>query len=171
MVTEDAISEQTIGHAASEARIEPHQMRARVDAVVEGFRAQAVSTVQGYGSDDPEDFFQWAHENKPREMKAAMHRHGMERDPRGCEPLYREYVSTIEDRDPEAILNAQFGSGITAKQVDGKVIIVFPGGKEMSFKGALKAGLISVRGASGRHLTSTYKTRNPKTAEHPADRP
>ncbi len=57
------------------------------------------------------------------------------------------HVSTIDDRDPRAILNAQFGSGITTKQVDGKVIIVFPGGKEMSFKGALKAGLISVKGA------------------------
>jgi hypothetical protein len=107
----------------------------------------AVSTVKGYGSHDPDSFFQWAHENKPREMQAAMHKHGMERDPRGYEPLYREYVSTMADRDPDAILNATFGSGLSAKRVDGKVILVLPNGGEMGFEAAVRSGLSTVTGA------------------------
>ncbi|EIZ83633.1 hypothetical protein WYO_3644 [Methylobacterium sp. GXF4] len=138
---------QTINRAASEAGIEPFEMGARLSAVMQHFEDQAMKAVTGYGSEDPAGFFEWAEEHQPRGLKAAKQSHGMERTTKGYEPMYREYVASMAEHDPQAVLNAEFGSGITAKQVQGQVVLNIPGKGQMTYRGALKAGLIKVSGA------------------------
>ena len=109
IIESGAATPNTISAAASEARIEPSAMNERVQNVMDAFRAQAVSTVQGFGSEDPEPFFDWAKQHKAAEFKKAMTDHGMERSTRGYEPIYREYVKSVAVREPSRVLNAQFG--------------------------------------------------------------
>lgn len=139
---------QTISAAASEARVEPSEMNARVESVMDAFRAQAVASVQTYGSEDPEPFFDWARQHKKAELHKAMQTHGMERSTKGYEPIYREYVEGIGQREPSRVLNAEFGGGITARLDDRKnVVLNIPGRGEMLYTVAVKTGLIRVRGA------------------------
>lgn len=138
---------QTINRAASEAGIEPSEMDARLSGVMQHFEAQAMQAVTGFGSEDPGAFFEWAKAHQPRGLKAAMQSHGMERSTKGYEPMYREYVASMGEHDPQSVLNAKFGSGITAKQVQGQVVLNIPGKGQMTYRSALKAGLIKVSGA------------------------
>jgi hypothetical protein len=147
IINRGAADAATITHAASEARMEPSQMNAHVQNVMDAFRAQAVTTVQGHGGADAETFFDWARENKPREMKAAMQAHGMERSTKGYEPIFREYVASIADDDPEAVLSAKFGGGIKAQRIGKDVVLTIPGRGQMTYRTALKEGLIKVSGA------------------------
>jgi hypothetical protein len=135
----------TLNRAASEAGIDPAAMQVKVDAALDQFRAQAVSAVQGYGSNDPEGFFEWAREHVPNGLKEAMHRHGMERTTKGYEPLFQTYVGTMELHDPHSILEAEFGGGITARQEGKRVLLNIPGKGEMSYGVAVKSGFIKVR--------------------------
>lgn len=145
IVKTGAVDPRTLNRAAAEAGIEPAAMQAKVDATMAQFRAQAVSAVQGYGSGDPEDFFAWAQEHAPNGLKEAMHRHGMERSTKGYEPLYRTFIGTMEAHDPQSILDAEFGGGITARKDDrGRVLLTIPGKGEVPYGVAVKSGLITV---------------------------
>ena len=138
---------QTINRAASEAGVEPSEMDARVSGVMKHFETQAMQAVKGYGSEDPAAFFEWAREHQHRGLKTAMQAHGMERSTRGYEPMYREYVASMAEHDPASVPNAKFGGGITAQDVGDKVLLNIPGKGQMTYRTALKAGLIKVGGA------------------------
>ncbi|MGE7417004.1 hypothetical protein [Methylobacterium tarhaniae] len=146
-ITAGEVSATTISRAASESGREPSKLAAEVATTMEHFRAQAVTAVESWGGGDAEDFFDWARTHKPREMKAAMQAHGMERNTRGYQPLFQEYVAQVGDTDPDAVLNASFGGGITARKEGKAVVLNIPGRGEMSYRAALKAGLIRVSGA------------------------
>ncbi|PZP67940.1 hypothetical protein [Methylorubrum populi] len=134
----------TLNRAASEAGVEPAVMQARVDAMKSHFEAQAYTAVRGFGSDDPQDFFEWAREHMPNSLHEAMHRHGMERTTKPYEPLYRTFIGSMEVHDPHSILEAEFGGGITARKEGGTVLLNIPGKGEVSYGVAVKSGLIKV---------------------------
>lgn len=141
------ISELTINRAASEAGREPSAIAGEASKVMESFKAQAVTAVQSWGSDDPMEFFTWAQQEKPREFREAMQAHGMERSTKGYQPLYQEFVAGIAERDPEFVLASEFGGGITARK-DGKAVILnIPGRGEMTLRQALRVGAVKVSGA------------------------
>lgn len=141
------ISELTINRAASEAGREPSAVAQQASNVMEHFRTQAVTAVQSWGSDDPMEFFNWAHQAKPNQFKEAMQAHAMERSTKGYQPLYQEYVASLAERDPEFVMAAEFGGGITARK-DGKTVVLkVPGVGEMTLRQALKAKLVKVSGA------------------------
>lgn len=141
------ISELTISRAASEAGQEPSEMAAKANEVVESFRTQALADVQSWGSDDPMEFFQWAHQEKPNAFREAMQAHAMERTTKAYQPLYQEYVASIAERDPDFVMASEFGGGITARK-DGKTVVLnVPGRGEMTLRQALKVGAVKVSGA------------------------
>lgn len=142
-----AISQATLNRAASEAGREPSAMAKEANNVMEHFRTQAVTAVQGWGSDDPMEFFEWAQQEKPRAFREAMQAHGMERSTKGYQPLYQEFVASIAERDPDYVMASEFGGGITARK-DGKTVILnVPNVGEMTLRQALKAGVVKVSGA------------------------
>lgn len=141
------ISELTISRAASEAGQEPSAVAEKANNVVESFRTQAITAVQSWGSDDPEAFFQWAHQEKPNTLREAMQNQGMNRSVAGYQSLYSEYVASFAERDPDFIMQTEFGSGVTARK-DGKTVVLnIPGRGEMTWRAAIKAGFIRVHGA------------------------
>lgn len=138
----------TVARAASEAGIHPNEMNERINRVVEGFQHQAEQTIKALGSDDPSQFWEWAQDNRSRELKDAMRKHGMERSTSAYRGLYQDYVASIADHDAAAVLEADFGnSGITAQQVGKKILLNIPGQGQMDYRTAVRQGFITVRGA------------------------
>ncbi len=117
----------TLQRAASEAGVHPDALNAQLAPVLAGFRAQADATVKALGAEDPASFWDWAHENASKDLTKAMRDHAMLRTTKAYEPIYQRYLEGMADRDPEAVLNAEFGGGITAKRIDGKVVLNIPG--------------------------------------------
>jgi hypothetical protein len=139
---------QTINRAASEAGISPAEMNERVSKVIDSFTHQAETTIKAIGSDDPSDFFNWCHQERSKELKAAIRTHGMERSTAGYKTLYQDYVASIADHDAAAVLEADFGtSGITAQQVGNKILLDIPGAGQVEYRTAVRQGFITVRGA------------------------
>ncbi|WP_404292409.1 hypothetical protein ACD578_08935 [Microvirga sp. RSM25] len=147
VVNEGEVNPNTMHRVSSELGIHPQEAEARLGKVMEGFKAQAISTFHQAGIEDPDGFVAWAQHNHPGDFKAAMHSHGVERSTKAYQPLTQEYLSTIADRDPEAILEAQLGQGITATKQGNTVILTIPGVGQVDYKTAVREGLISVRGA------------------------
>lgn len=133
----------TLTAAATELGIHPDEVSARVETVVNAFRGQAAQFVTGLGCDDPEDFFAWAADNRPKEMQAAMKGHAMNRDTAGYSGVYQEYVANLADHNPDAILNAELAQGISIRKVDGKVLLTVQG-REVEYGNAVRLGLVRV---------------------------
>lgn len=146
LITDGAISETTLNRAASEASKEPGEMSQRVQAVVAAFTAQANASVAAHGIENANDLWDWARQNRPNDLKHAMNQHGLTRDPKVYSGLAQEYVASLADHSPDDVLNAQFGGGMSAKKVNGQVVINIPGRGQIPYRAALKAGLIKVSG-------------------------
>ncbi|ANY79174.1 hypothetical protein BB934_13915 [Microvirga ossetica] len=147
LVSDGEVNPNTMSRVSSELGIHPQEAEARLGKVVEGFKAQAISTFHQAGIEDADEFISWAQQHRPEDFKAAMRNHGVERSTRGYQPLVQEYLSTIADRDPEAILEAQLGSGITATKQGSTVILTIPGVGQVDYKTAVRERLITVRGS------------------------
>jgi hypothetical protein len=147
IIASGEINPNTLARAAGEGSIEPGALSERLSAVIEGFTAQADSTLKGFGADDTSLFYDWVRENDPAGLRKAMNDHVMSRSTKGYEPLFRAYVERLADHAPDDVLNAQFGDGITARNINNQVILDIPGRGQMPFRSAVKAGLIKVTGA------------------------
>ena len=141
------ISATTISRAAAESGREPTAVAAEASQAMEHFKAQAVTAVQSWGSDDPMEFFAWAQQEKPRQFKEAMQAHGMDRSTKGYQPLYQEYVAGIAERDPDFVMASEFGGGITARKEGKTVILNVPNRGEMTLRQAIRSGAVKVSGA------------------------
>lgn len=147
LINSGEVSPNSLARASSEAQREPSEMSAHLSQVMQSFRSEAVAVVTSLGSDDPEGFFDWAKEHRPREFKRAMETHGMERSTKGYGPIHQEFVATMADHDPASVLGAKFGSGITAERIGKQIVLNIPGKGQVSYGAALRAGLITVKGA------------------------
>lgn len=137
----------TLARAAGEGSIEPQALSERISTVMEGFVAQADSSLRKLGADDTSQFYDWAREHHPDGLRKAMNDHVMGRTTSSFTPLFNAYVETLAEHSPEDVLNASFGGGITARMVNNQVILDIPGRGQMPFRSAIKAGLIKVTGA------------------------
>lgn len=137
------LSEGTVGRIASSMGVEPHEARGMAQEVYSGFQQQAYQTVEKTGL-NPQAVFEWAQKEAPEQLSKAMQAHAMERTTKGYKEIAQAYVSNLDTVNPDAILGANFGSGITAKKENGKVILDLPGVGTVDWKGALRSGLIRV---------------------------
>jgi hypothetical protein len=147
IIADGSINQNTLARAAGEAGQEPGVIGERINTVVQSFQAQTDSMLKGLGADDTSQFYQWAQENHPQELRKAMTDQVMERTTRGYQPLFNQYVETLADHSAEDVLNASYGSGITARMEGKQVLLNIPGYGTMPYRSAIKAGLITVRGA------------------------
>jgi hypothetical protein len=146
LIAAGTVNPNTLARAAGEAAIEPGALDGRLSTVIEGFTAQADSTLKGLGADDPQAFYEWARENAPDALRRAMNDHVMERTTRGYTPLFQQYVETLAVHSPEDVLNASFGDGIKVQMIDKQVVLDIPGHGRMTYRSAVKAGLVRVSG-------------------------
>ncbi|WP_150117429.1 hypothetical protein [Microvirga vignae] len=147
MIAEGSINANTLARAAGESSQEPGVLNERINAVAQGFQTQTDSMLKGPGADDTSRFYEWAQENHPQELRKAMTDHVMERTTKGYAPLFNQYVESLADHSAEDVLNASFGDGIKAQMIDSQVILDIPGHGRMTFRSAVKAGLVRVTGA------------------------
>lgn len=142
-VNKGELSEGTVGRIASAMGVEPHEAHGMAQEVYRGFEAQAYQTVEKAGV-DPQAVFEWAQKEAPEQLSKAMQAHAMQRSTKGYTEVAQAYISNLDSVDPEAILGARLGSGITAKRENGKIVLNLPGVGTVGWKSALKAGLIRV---------------------------
>lgn len=73
------VARSTLETAANQLGIDPGEVSARLDGVVQAFEAQAVKAVQATGISDADAFFDWARQSHGTQLSAAMQQQGMER--------------------------------------------------------------------------------------------
>lgn len=145
LVTKGEVSRGTLERLASEAGIEPSEAQAEVSKVQGLFVDQARKVVSQVGPIDFQDFSDWAWKHSPNAIQEAIRSHAMYRQTDGYRALAREYIETMDRHDPMAILEADFGPDVRAsKDRDGRVILTINGKGEVSWRQAVKLGLIKV---------------------------
>ena len=137
------VSENAINRAASEAGINPDEMRDTVNKAMGGFVAQASDHLAAKGV-DPTLFYQWAKTEQSSEFKVAMLDHVRGRDVSAWNGLASRFMQNLDRINPQAILSAKFPNGGSAYMDPGtgNAVIRFPDGRTYSWAGALQAGLL-----------------------------
>ena len=137
------VSEQAINRAASQAGIDPSDMRASLAKAMDGYSEQAAAFLAARGI-DAAAFLQYMKVEHPSELKAAMIAHVQHRNVGAYAAAVDRYLTNLDKLSPETILNATFDPGVSAHYDPGTrtVILSIPGHGTMSWAGALRAGLI-----------------------------
>jgi hypothetical protein len=138
------VSDVTLNRIASEMGLEPEQARAMEAQVRAGFEADARRAVEALGL--PSDkVFAWAYRNEPKLMADAIRRNVNDRTTKGYAEVAKAYLSNLAEIDPEAILEAPFGDGITVYRSDNGEIVVRDVEKgEARWRTAVREGWISL---------------------------
>jgi len=88
----------------------------------------------------------WALQNHPDMYKMAVINHATKRSTKGYQEIAAKYVASLDTANPDAILNAQFGEGITASKArNGEIILHTPQG-DFEWKASVRAGRVSISG-------------------------
>jgi len=140
------VSHNTLVNIASELGMEPGQAAELMERVHSGYTAQAAAVISKATGMDPSAVHDWAMANAPREMQQAMQAHVQMGDTSAYVALANRYAQSLADTDPDAVLNAEFGSGITAQRhPDGNILLNIPRYGQMTYKQAVKMNLIRIR--------------------------
>lgn len=138
-----AVSPELLARVAGSQGVAPDAVAGQVESIRAGFEAQARSTVAAMGL-DPEAVFTHAWEVDPEGMEKAQRDHATQRSTEGYKALARSYVENLDTLDPQAVLNAEFGNGVTAYQHGDKIILQDHLGRTFEWKAAVRAGIVSV---------------------------
>ena len=138
----EGFTEGMIERLSNESGLSIEQTKAVASDLYSKFEVQARQSIEGMGLDS-DDLFTWAWENQPEMMQQAMQRHGAERTTKGYQEVAKAYLMELPNTDPDAILEAQLGKGITAVKEGNKIILHTPRGP-FEWKSAMRAGLFKV---------------------------
>ncbi len=145
LIGQGEIGEHNLSQIAAQMGVEPEAVNEKVQPIIEAFTQQANSLVADYGV-DPDSVWAWAHANCSEPLNKAMHRHGTMRQTTGYHGVVKAYIAALDETAPDAILNADFGPGVSArKDHNGKIIIRAGSHGEMPWKSAVRAGLINLK--------------------------
>lgn len=136
-----------VGAMASHMGLEPGEAMETINTLRGQFEAQALHSVSGSGV-DAQAIFDWARDNKPQELQRAIMDHATQRTVSGYKGLAQDYMNNLDSIDPEAIINAEFGGGISASMKtdsNGRkaVVLSTPRG-EVDWKTAMRLGYVNV---------------------------
>lgn len=138
------LSGATLEHFASELGVTPDAAHARAVRIVEGFQSQADAALTKLGAVDVSEVYEWARQNKPGELKAAMQQHALGRTTSQYAPLYQSFVESMADHSPAAIAGASEVNGGSIYQRDGKTIVKIDGQPEMEWRTAVRLNLVKI---------------------------
>lgn len=110
------------------------------------FSKQAEAAVTALGVPDVEQFSEWARLHHPERFSEAMFQHITQRTPSAYADLAKEFVASLDEVDPEAILEAKMPSGMASwKDTNtNQVMIMLPDGTTHEYRAAVRAGIIKV---------------------------
>lgn len=133
----------SLDRVASQMGLTPEVARDQAESIRAAFEAQAHAAVSASGF-DAEEVFAWAWENTPDKLKTAMIKQATERTTKGYQDLVKGYTMALDRANPDAILNAQFPEGVTAKRLkDGAIILKTPHG-EVDWRTAVRNGWVKI---------------------------
>ena len=137
------VSDRAINAAASQAGIDPSDMRAALGKALDGYSEQATEFLASRGV-DPTAFYQWAKVNRASDLKAALIGHVQHRNVAAYALLADHYMTHLDKIDPQSILAGTFPDGGSAHYDPGTrtVVLSIPGHGTMSWAAAPRAGLI-----------------------------
>lgn len=139
------LSNDILSRASMRMGVDAGQVSAMAAKMVAGFRAQALAAVaRTAGGVDAEAVLAWAKAEAREELDAAMRKQAYDRSTEGYRNLAARYVENLDQIDPEAVLNADYDSGITAFQADGEVILNIPKRGQVPYRIAVREGWIRV---------------------------
>jgi hypothetical protein len=137
------VTERAINAAASQAGMDPSEMKAALAKALDGYGGQVTSFLTERGA-SPDEFFRWAKTTYPTDYKAALIGHVQDRNVAAWGALADRYMVNLDRISPDAILSANFENGITARMDYGTraVILDIPGHGSMRWSAAVRAGLV-----------------------------
>jgi hypothetical protein len=140
------ISDATIGELATNAGIEPSEARDRAERVQEAFYGQAVNAaarVLGSGEEGAA-FMAWAAKHARGQLVEAGTRHFTMGTTDGYRPLMTEYVASLGQSRPDAILatTPPHGFSFFPHHTTGQVMVRTANGAEMTWATAIRSGIL-----------------------------
>lgn len=138
------IAENTLGQLASQLGGQPSQVSAMVEKVRPAFEAQANRAVEAVAGIDPQDVWDWAWTNKPKQIQGAISSHLTQRNTEAYKALARDYVANLDTISPDAILGAEVNGGQIHRDHAGRIVITGSDGRTYSWAGAVNAGWIKL---------------------------
>uniref|UniRef100_Q47HY4 Uncharacterized protein n=1 Tax=Dechloromonas aromatica (strain RCB) TaxID=159087 RepID=Q47HY4_DECAR len=130
-----SISEKLAPRLASSMGIEPKAAAAMLDEGSMIWQAQADIAVERHGA-DPDDFYQWARDNRKNELQQAVNGHLFQRSTKGYTTLVNDYF----DNTIPTVAALKAG-GIPVTEKGGEVMVKLKG-HWMSVGAAVKARLV-----------------------------
>jgi hypothetical protein len=145
MVENGKPSEATISQLASQLGKEPSEVSGELAKVQQSLASEAKNAVSGKVN-GLNDLAQFARETgREADLQQAMLEQVNNRSTGGYEKLAEAYVEALPQRNPDAILNADFGEGVSArKDAQGRVLLDVKDVGEVEFVAAVKSGIVSL---------------------------
>jgi hypothetical protein len=142
-VTNGAVSDATIARAATEAGMEPSQVRQMVDDTMAKFAGQAAAAIEASGF-DAQEVIAWAQTEKAGDLQQAMRDLPMQRSTAGFKALADAYFLNLDTANPDALLGAQLSNGGKIVKVGGRLCVDVPGRGPVFWRAAVSSGLVSL---------------------------
>ncbi|SMF40273.1 hypothetical protein SAMN06265365_113139 [Tistlia consotensis] len=138
------ISERLLFKVADQLGVSPQEAGERLGRFATALSNQWVSTVQKAGVYDMADFVAWCRESPVRmeSLKKAMRNQAMNRTTKDYRAMAQSYLENLDQRDPEALLNAVYDGGIRAMKIGNEVVLEVPGEGQVPWKTAVRLGMV-----------------------------
>ncbi|MFN3279580.1 MAG: hypothetical protein ACK41Y_14455 [Paracoccus hibiscisoli] len=141
------ISPEMIDRMAQRSGQDPEELTRQVLAVHEGFYDAVMDRVGALGVHDDELFGDFINTDSrmARQMQQAVRDMVMNNDPTGFDSLAQKFTAELDLIDPESVTAALKGAGIQhRKSGSGEILLTMQGHPEVSYREAVKLGLIKV---------------------------
>ncbi|MFD2677660.1 hypothetical protein [Camelimonas lactis] len=138
------VAENTVNSIASSLQITPEEAAELLRTVGQGREDQRSRALSKLGIDDVQEFDDFIRSKHPDLLRKAQTAHFLSGDLTPYKALARTYYENLDKIAPERIMSAKFGNGITASLSGDTIVLNVPGKGQMSYAGAVRAGIIRV---------------------------
>lgn len=142
------VDQRVIDRLAQQSGKEPAQVAQQVQQAYDGFHSAVASRLEGAGIHDLELFDEFIGNDgrRGREMQEAIRGLMMQNDLSGFDTLAQQYREGLDMIDPAAVQDALDAAGIQHRRSNdhSPIVLTFPGHGEVSYREAVRMGLIKV---------------------------
>nr|WP_111300821.1 hypothetical protein [Paracoccus saliphilus] len=148
VVETGSIDPEMIECMAQRSGADPGELARQIETVHGGFYDAVMDRVGTLGVHDADMFGDFINTDSRmgREMQKAVRDIVMHNDPSGFDGLAQRFTQGLDVIDPEAVTDALKAAGVPHRkhQDSGQILLTLPGHNELSYREAVKLGLIKV---------------------------
>lgn len=141
------ISEDMLNRMAQRTGQDPAALAGQIEAARTGFFSSVMDRLGGLGVHDDSLFGDFIDRDPALsgQMKQAVRDLLMTNDVTGFDGLAQKFTQSLDRVDPDAVMDALDASGIKHRRGDGgSILMTLPGAGEVSYKEAVRMGLVKV---------------------------